>query len=165
MNRLVFVFALGLIGCPSPVESTSATPSNAAGIAEGEGNSTPSGPPGPPPPVPEDVAKLQKELGALNKKGLALKQAAARYIEQNTAGGMLAVDNGSGGTDTLEFVRFHDPVRNKPNQGYLVLSDFKAAGAAAEAFHTVTKHIPVRLFLVLLGKVFHSFESIFVDSF
>jgi hypothetical protein len=73
----------------------------------------------------------------LSKKGLAIKESVTRYVEKNSAGGLLTVDNGFGGTDTVRFVRYHDPVREKAGKGFVVLSDFVAPDAEAGAFYTV----------------------------
>lgn len=136
MHRAILFLALGLIGCPTPVEEspTAAAPTAAAPAPAPGGKA---GPPGPPPVVPKGGDQLQREIGALNKKGLALKASVTRYLEKNTSGGMLSLDDGFGGTDTLGWVRYHDPVREKPGKGYLVLSDFKKVDAEPGAFHVV----------------------------
>jgi len=133
MNRLSLLLALVLVGCPSPAETSSAPTPTAATPAD---QAQPV-PPGPPAAVPKGGDQLQREIGALNKKGLAIKETVTRYVEKNAAGGLLTVDNSYGGTDTVSFVRYHDPVREKPGKGYIVLSDFVAPDAAPGAFHTV----------------------------
>ncbi len=133
MNRLSLhlLLVLGLAGCPTPAEDQSATPTVAQPTQV-------DGQPGPPPAgVPKGGDQLQREIGALSKKGLAIKEAVTRHVEKNAAGGLLAVNDGFGGTDQVSFVRFHDPVREKAGKGYIVLSDFVAPDAEPGAFYTV----------------------------
>jgi len=132
---LMLVF--GLAACPSPVEGPSdpsPTPTPTAAQPTGA-----KGMPGPPPSgsVPKGGDQLQREIGALSKKGLAIKDAVTRYLEANSVNGLLKVDDSFGGTVQVSFVRYHDPVREKKGKGYIVLSDFVVPDAQAGAFYTV----------------------------
>ncbi len=142
MTRCVLhVFLLlGLTGCPTAVESptgSNAGPAPTPTAAQPAGAPPQAGMPGPPPNVPKGGDQLQREIGALSKKGQAIKDSVTRHIEKNAAAGLLSVDNGFGGTDNVSFVRFHDPVRAMKDRGYVVLTDFVAPNAEPGAFYTV----------------------------
>lgn len=134
MCRLTLLLAIGLLGCPTPVESeVSLKPTASAPSAP----RVHTGPSGPKAGIIKGGDELQREIGALNKQGLALKDVVNRFVEQNTVNGFLTVDNSIGGTAVLGFVRFHDPVRKEAGKGYLVLTDFVTEDAEAGAFHVV----------------------------
>lgn len=134
MYLLTPLLALILTGCPTKVDSNSGTPGTAASPGPAP---IASEMPGPPPGVPKGGDQLQREIGALSKTGLALKDSVTGYIERTAKSGLLTVGDGYDGTNTVSFVRFHDPVRQQAGRGYLVLGDFVEAGAEPGAFFTV----------------------------
>ena len=142
MCRLTFLLAIGLLGCPTPVDSDVPSIPTAAAPQARQAHT---GPSGAKPGVIKGGDELQREIGALNKRGVALKEVVTRFVEQNTEDGLLTVDNSLGGTAALGFVRFHDPVRKEAGKGYLVLSDFVAENAEPGAIYVVAfwlKDIP-----------------------
>lgn len=126
-----------LIGCPEPVQTPQAPsgPSDAPPSApDGVAGAPPPPQPGPP-GIPAD--QLQRELGALSKKGNAVKEAFEQYVVTNSVGGYVTIDNGEGQTIRGQWIRSHDPVRYQEGKGFVALADFQTPDMPDGVYHRV----------------------------
>jgi len=122
------LLTVALMGCP-----TTSVDDASRGSTTTAATSTPSAQPSPSPMAKDPSAPIgadekQRRIGALNKKGIAIKKVVRSYIEKNSADGLLSVPNGPDKTESLKFHTFHDPVRQDAEGAYVVLADFAPVG-------------------------------------